>query len=81
METLETVSRYLQSNCFSWRSTKFRKAHLAESSTLHREYTISRKLGQGGYGTVYLVSRKCDGTKLAAKIIPVQRCRRVSSTD
>lgn len=32
-------------------------------------YLCTRKLGEGGFGAVYLVTRECDGRQLALKII------------
>ena len=39
-------------------------------------YTISHKLGDGGYGSVYLCSRCSDHKLFAVKIVPDNKCRR-----
>ncbi|KAL5257019.1 hypothetical protein ACHWQZ_G012072 [Mnemiopsis leidyi] len=77
---LETVTQYLSSNCFSWRADKMRKQlpkGPAENTFYHKYYVV-RKLGSGGYGTVFLVGRRSDDKKFAAKIVPQDRCRRTS---
>ena len=78
---LETVTQYLSSNCFSWRADKIRKqlpkgGH-AENTFYHKYYVV-RKLGSGGYGTVFLVARRTDNKRFAAKIVPQARCRRTT---
>ena len=77
---LETVAQYLSSNCFSWRADKMRKQlpkGPAENTFYHKYYVV-RKLGSGGYGTVFLVGRRSDDKKFAAKIVPQARCRRTT---
>uniref|UniRef100_A0A1I8HMA1 Serine/threonine-protein kinase 1 n=1 Tax=Macrostomum lignano TaxID=282301 RepID=A0A1I8HMA1_9PLAT len=36
---------------------------------LHREYQIDRQLGSGGFGRVFLATRRSDGTRVAIKFI------------
>ena len=76
---LGVVAQYFESNCFSWRAKKIRNIPTTtEDSTLKRKYCVVRKLGAGGYGTVFLVARRSDGKQFAAKIVPKQRCRRTT---
>merc|ERR1719204_231531 len=77
---LESVAQYLSSNCFSWRADKMRKQMPkgpAENTFYHKFYVV-RKLGSGGYGTVFLVARRSDIKRFAAKIVPQARCRRTT---
>jgi hypothetical protein len=77
---LESVAQYLSSNCFSWRADKMRKQMPkgpAENTFYHKFYVV-RKLGSGGYGTVFLVARRSDNKRFAAKIVPQARCRRTT---
>lgn len=77
---LETVTQYLSSNCFSWRADKIRKQlpKGPTENTFYHKYYVVRKLGSGGYGTVFLVARRSDNKRFAAKIVPQARCRRTT---
>ncbi|XP_063674845.1 serine/threonine-protein kinase prk-2-like isoform X2 [Bolinopsis microptera] len=77
---LETVAQYLSSNCFSWRADKIRKQlpRGPAENTFYHKYYVVRKLGSGGYGTVFLVARRADNKRFAAKIVPQARCRRTT---
>ena len=77
---LELVTDYFSTNCFSWRAAK--KLHASASNpystAFYTKYNVLRKLGSGGYGTVFLVSRRTDNRQFAAKIVPAARCRRTT---
>lgn len=80
---LEVVTQYLQSSCFTWKADKIKKLQAGQSSgaapnTFSGNYYVIKKLGSGGYGTVFLVARKSDGKKFAAKVVPQARCRRTT---
>ena len=77
---LETVAQYLSSNCFSWRADKIRKQlpRGPAENTFYHKYYVVRKLGSGGYGTVFLVARRADNKRFAAKIVPQAKCRRTT---
>ena len=47
-----------------------------DSTSFSQIYSPVKKLGEGGYGTVWLVMRRSDKFLYAAKIIPDSKCRR-----
>ena len=48
----------------------------SQSTKFSSRYSPIKKLGEGGYGTVWLVQRHSDKTVHAAKIIPDEKCKR-----
>jgi len=45
-------------------------SHGSDLDLIHGKYHVTRKLGQGGFGSVYLVTRKSDMRQFALKYIP-----------
>ena len=48
----------------------------SQNKSFATSYSPLKKLGEGGYGTVWLVSRLSDGALYAAKIIKDEKCKR-----
>ncbi|KAH6567376.1 hypothetical protein BASA60_009067 [Batrachochytrium salamandrivorans] len=54
----------------SWETDQYIAFTEEEARYFKLEYLIERELGQGGFGIVYLATRKSDGKKVAYKSIP-----------
>ena len=48
----------------------------SQNKSFATSYSPLKKLGEGGYGTVWLVSRLSDGALYAANIIKDEKCKR-----
>ncbi|KAF5898707.1 aurora kinase-like isoform X1, partial [Clarias magur] len=61
-------------SCRSKRNTALKDIHPSEQNEFESRYTMGKRLGKGGFGSVYVGVRKADGKEVAIKHAKKHHC-------